>query len=120
MAQIDLVRLPRSGLLVEWEVRTTEAVGYLRATEGDTLWISHIGVAPAFRGQGWASRLLEVALDYSNGRAVALTAAPFPSWREPGLSHDELRTWYARRGLRPAPRRRSPYQMIRPPTFSTA
>jgi GNAT superfamily N-acetyltransferase len=108
-----LVCLPGVEGVLEWEVRASGSLGYLRAVDGAALWISHIGVEPAARGQGWASRLVQVALQHSGGRVVTLTAAPFPSWREPGLDHAQLQAWYTRHGFHLAPSRADPYRMVR-------
>ncbi|MFF8932417.1 GNAT family N-acetyltransferase [Streptomyces longwoodensis] len=92
----------------------TELIAYLDAVDGDVLWVSHIGVEPRYRRLGHATRLLHAVLTHARCGPVALTAAPFPSWREQGLQHEDLRTWYARHGFAPAPSRQDPYRMIRP------
>ncbi|MEU5116662.1 GNAT family N-acetyltransferase [Streptomyces longwoodensis] len=92
----------------------TERVAYLDAVDGDVLWVNHIGVEPRFRRHGLATRLLHAVLAHARCGPVGLTAAPFPSWREQGLLHEDLRAWYARHGFDPVPSRQDPYRMIRP------
>ncbi|MGW3387309.1 GNAT family N-acetyltransferase [Streptomyces cinereoruber] len=111
--EVRLTRVDADPPHLVWELCTsTETVGYLQALDGDTLWISHIGVDPRYRRQGHATRLLLAALTYAPDVPIALAAAPFPSWKEPGLAHDNLRAWYARHGFRPAPRPEDPYYML--------
>jgi GNAT superfamily N-acetyltransferase len=112
---VRLIRIRADAPRLVWEVHTrTEQVAYLDALDSDVLWISHIGVEPRYRRLGHATRLLHAALEHARGGPVALTAAPFPSWREQGLLHEDLRTWYARHGFHPAPSPQDPYRMIRP------
>jgi GNAT superfamily N-acetyltransferase len=113
--KVHLLRIPRPYPRLTWELRTpAETVGYLEALDGETVWISHIGVSPQYRGTGYATRLLTTALEHTSEKIVGLAAAPFPSWREPGLTHSDLRAWYARHGFRPAPLPDDPHRMIRP------
>ncbi|MEU5256688.1 GNAT family N-acetyltransferase [Streptomyces longwoodensis] len=112
---VRLIRVRADAPRLVWEVHTrTERVAYLDAVDGDLLWVSHIGVEPRFRRLGHATRLLHAVLAHARSGPVALTAAPFPSWREQGLLHEDLRTWYARHGFHPAPTPQDPYRMIRP------
>lgn len=111
--EVLLVKVNAADPHLVWELRTsTETVGYLQALDGDTLWISHIGVDPRYRRQGHATRLLLAALAYAPDVPVALAAAPFPSWKEPGLTHDSLYAWYTRHGFRLDPRPEDPYYML--------
>ncbi|MET8772943.1 MULTISPECIES: GNAT family N-acetyltransferase [unclassified Streptomyces] len=113
---IRLVRADADLPRLVWELRTREAVvGYLEALDGDSVWVCHIGVDPQYRGRGYATRLLQAVLAFRADAPIGLAAAPFPSWREPGLTHDGLRAWYVRHGFHPEPRREDPYRMIRLP-----
>ncbi|WP_146075809.1 GNAT family N-acetyltransferase [Streptomyces sp. Ru62] len=113
--RVCLVRVSADAPRLVWELRTqTERVAYLDALDGDLLWVSHIGVDPRYRRLGHATRLLHAVLAHAPGTPVGLAAAPFPSWREPGPLHDDLRTWYTRHGFHPEPSSLDPYRMIRP------
>ncbi|MFJ6729387.1 GNAT family N-acetyltransferase [Streptomyces sp. NPDC091281] len=114
---LRLIRTETGWPHIEWEVRTpTEAAAYLKALDGDSVWISHIGVAPEYRGQGLANNLLSAVLAEYSTRVIGLAAAPFPSWRQQGLDHDDLQRWYRRHGFTSAPLPGDPYRMIRPAT----
>ncbi|MGW2465144.1 GNAT family N-acetyltransferase [Streptomyces sp. NPDC001761] len=96
--RVRLVRVSADAPRLVWELHTqTERVAYLDARDGDLLWVSHIGVDPRYRRLGHATRLLHAVLAHAPATPVGLTAAPFPSWRQPGLLHDDLRTWYTTR-----------------------
>ncbi|MGX5185743.1 GNAT family N-acetyltransferase [Streptomyces avermitilis] len=97
---VRLVHVSAEAPRLVWELHTrTERVGYLDALDSESLWISHIGVDPRYRHCGYATRLLRAVLAHAADLPVGLVAAPFPSWREPGLSHDHLRAWYTRHRL---------------------
>ncbi|MHA4816082.1 GNAT family N-acetyltransferase [Streptomyces aculeolatus] len=114
---VRLVRVSTDAPCLIWELHTrTERVGYLDARDGDLLQVSHIGVNPRYRGRGHATRLLRAVLVHARALPVAVVAAPFPSWREPGLLHEELRAWYTRHGFHPDPGPQDPYRMVRPST----
>ncbi|MGX1254183.1 GNAT superfamily N-acetyltransferase [Streptomyces ambofaciens] len=114
MDTLTIVRLPTSWPQIEWEIRNPNGVAaYLKARDGDSVSISHIGVDPQNRRRGLASRLLTAFLAEYGNAVIELVAAPFPSWREPGLTHDDLKHWYARHGFKPAPRRGNPDRMRR-------
>lgn len=117
---VRVVRVSADAPRLVWELYTqVERVGYLDALDGDLLWVSHIGVDPRYRRRGHATRLLRAALEHAAllPVGVGLAAAPFPSWREPGLSHEQLRTWYTRHGFRLDPGPQDPYRMVRPAAF---
>ncbi|MFF2374911.1 GNAT family N-acetyltransferase [Streptomyces xiamenensis] len=94
--------------------------GYLDALDGETVWISHIGIDPRYRGLGHATRLLKAVFEHSPEKTISLAAAYFPAWREPGLTHDQLHDWYTRHGFRPDPAPGDPHRMTRLPVRAPA
>ncbi|MFI8351276.1 GNAT family N-acetyltransferase [Streptomyces sp. NPDC085596] len=116
-ADVRLIRVHADAPRLVWELHTPSGqVGYLDALDIDPLWISHIGVDPRYRRCGHATRLLHAVLAHAPSLPIGLAAAPFPSWQEPGLSHDDLCAWYMRHGFRPDPGPEDPYRMIRAAT----
>lgn len=81
-------------------------VGYIDiAGCSDELWIMEVAIHPAFRGRGFATRLLKSVIEENPIAQIALSCSPFTpssSWpKEPeDLSEGALASWYARHGFR--------------------